>query len=200
MVPSGKVVFPVTSARRAIRRGKLCETTPGRTRRLDRSAPEIRRACSAASMPCSAVMPRASTPLTPISLGAPAGLNFEHITPGHSSPDNLPRHTNTRCRARPGPLAMRRLTILGDLARSANSGRAARPPFPLPGARLLPCSARRYAVLFFANYMNDVAQVAIHFLGRECPAGPRALISADAPAGHADYNGGGTYRASVVAL
>ena len=54
---------------------------------------------------------------------------------------------------------------------------------------------RGYAVLFFANYMNDVEQIALHFLGRESPQEQERWIAADAPSGHADYNGGGTYRA-----
>jgi hypothetical protein len=55
---------------------------------------------------------------------------------------------------------------------------------------------RGYAVLFFANYMNDVEQVALNFRGLQTPGGPEGWIAADAPGGHPDYNGGGTYRAA----
>jgi hypothetical protein len=53
-----------------------------------------------------------------------------------------------------------------------------------------------YAVLFFANYMNDVADVALHFRGIEGPTRPEKWIAADAPKGHPDWNQGGTYRSS----
>lgn len=53
---------------------------------------------------------------------------------------------------------------------------------------------RGYAVLFFANYMNDAAEVPIHFRGVAAPGEAEQWISADAPPGHPDYNHGGTYR------
>ena len=53
---------------------------------------------------------------------------------------------------------------------------------------------RRYAVLFFADYMNDVSDVAIHFRGVPAPGAAEQWIRADAPPGHPDYNNGGTYR------
>jgi len=48
-------------------------------------------------------------------------------------------------------------------------------------------------VLFFADYMNDVAEVPIHFRGVNAPGETEHWISADAPSGHPDYNQGGTY-------
>jgi hypothetical protein len=53
---------------------------------------------------------------------------------------------------------------------------------------------RGYAVLFFANYLNDVADVALHFRGIEEPGEREKWVAADAPKGHADWNQGGTYR------
>jgi len=53
---------------------------------------------------------------------------------------------------------------------------------------------RGYAVLFFANYMNDVEDLALHFRGKTGPDADEAWIAADAPPGHADWNQGGTYR------
>jgi hypothetical protein len=50
--------------------------------------------------------------------------------------------------------------------------------------------------LFFANYMNDVEQVALNFRGQAKAGEAEQWIAADAPPGHADYNGGGTYRAA----
>jgi hypothetical protein len=51
-------------------------------------------------------------------------------------------------------------------------------------------------VLFFANYMNDMHEIAISFRGKQSAEGPEQWITADAPPGHADYNQGGTYRAA----
>src|SRR6266446_1179926 len=51
-----------------------------------------------------------------------------------------------------------------------------------------------YAVLFFADYMNDVEEVALHFRGVPVADAREQWISAEAPPGHRDYNQGGTYR------
>jgi hypothetical protein len=53
---------------------------------------------------------------------------------------------------------------------------------------------RGYAVFFFANYMNDVEQVALNFLGHDRAGDAEHWIAVEAPPGHPDYNGGGTYR------
>src|SRR4029077_9008145 len=53
---------------------------------------------------------------------------------------------------------------------------------------------RGYAVLFFADYMNDVAGVRIHFRGVPAANEKEQWISAEAPPGPPDYNQGGTYR------
>jgi hypothetical protein len=53
---------------------------------------------------------------------------------------------------------------------------------------------RGYAILFFADYMNDVAEVPIHFLGVDRPDGTEKWIVGDAPKTHLDWNQGGTYR------
>jgi hypothetical protein len=55
--------------------------------------------------------------------------------------------------------------------------------------------SRGYALFFFANYMNDVEDIAIHFRGHESPHGNEVWIAVDAPKGHPDWNGGGNYRA-----
>jgi hypothetical protein len=55
--------------------------------------------------------------------------------------------------------------------------------------------SRGYALFFFANYMNDVEDVALHFRGHESQGGPEVWIAADGPKGHPDWNGGGNYRA-----
>jgi hypothetical protein len=141
----------------------------------------------------------------PDSPGASAGLNFEHIISGHASPNNAftPRH-GKYVLSRAGKVPMVRLV------RSAQD-EPWRMASTLTYTLVEPysidldfrCRAddpelfgkRGYAVLFFANYMNDFAQVALNFLGKEDPGADERWISADAPPGHADYNGGGTYRA-----
>ena len=55
-------------------------------------------------------------------------------------------------------------------------------------------SQRGYALFFFANYMNDVADVSLHFRGQDKSNAPEEWLSAAAPAGHPDWNGGGNYR------
>jgi hypothetical protein len=53
---------------------------------------------------------------------------------------------------------------------------------------------RGYAILFFANYMNDVASVALNFRGIDGLGQKEKWIAADAPKGHPDWIAGGTYR------
>lgn len=140
--------------------------------------------------------------------GASAGLNFEHVICGHFNRANA-------FTPRKGRYDLHRL---GDGA-SAQLVRLARDdPWALSSSLKYSPSAsnsidfafqcraenrelfgqRGYAVLFFANYMNDVAQVPIHFRGVTAPGGAEEWIRADAPPGHPDYNHGGTYR-SVTA-
>jgi hypothetical protein len=140
----------------------------------------------------------------PDSPGASAGLNFEHIIAGHSSPNNLfmPRHHRyTLSRAEGLPMVRLVRNVEDDPWRmSSTLTYTVREPYYIDLD--FRCRAhepelfgkRGYAVLFFANYMNDVAQVALNFLGKDNLRAEEGWISADAPAGHADYNGGGTYR------
>ena len=58
---------------------------------------------------------------------------------------------------------------------------------------------RGYAVLFFANYMNDVEQIALNFREIEGPNQEEKWVAADAPPGHPDWNQGGTYRSATAA-
>lgn len=140
----------------------------------------------------------------PDSPGASAGLNFEHVISGHENRHNAftPRH---------GRYTLRRLPD----GRSVELVRDSR-DCPWKMASVMRCTLvpphgvdfefrcrfhdkallgrRGYAILFWANYMNDVADVAIHFLGVERAGGETKWIAADAPAGHPHWNGGGTYR------
>jgi hypothetical protein len=137
--------------------------------------------------------------------GASAGLNFEHVISGHKDPSNAftPRR---------GPYELRRLAD-GKSVRlvrrreddpwavsSALTFTLAEPHAIDVDFRCTPhdrarFGARGHASFFFANYMNDVADPALHFRGVEAEGRPETWVSADAPPGPADWNQGGTYRA-----
>ena len=141
----------------------------------------------------------------PDSPGASAGLNFEHIIAGHASAHNAfapRRHRYVLDRAVGAPAARLVRDEQDDPWRMASTF-----SYTLVAPQAIDldfrCRARQaelfgergYAVLFFANYMNDVEQVALHFLGQDGPEDEERWFAADAPPGHADYNQGGTYRA-----
>lgn len=138
--------------------------------------------------------------------GASAGLNFEHIIAGHKSPHSAfsPRRgrfpmtvsadgksvTLTRKRE-DDPWAMS----------STLTYTVTKPHYVDVDFRCVPhdrslFGERGYAVLFFANYMNNVEQVALNFRGIAGPDQAEQWIAADAPPGHADWNQGGTYRSA----
>lgn len=136
--------------------------------------------------------------------GASAGLNFEHIISGHANPNNA-------FTPRKGPFPM---AVLSDgrsvrltrkreddpWAMSTELTYTVTPPHYVDmDFRCTPHDAslfgeRGYAVLFFANYMHDVEDLALHFRGKTGPESDETWIAADAPPGHADWNQGGTYR------
>ena len=87
------------------------------------------------------------------------------------------------------------------LIASSPTGRVAKPHYIDVDFRCDPhdptlFGRRGYAVLFFANYMNDVEDVALHFRGIEAEGGREKWITGAAPRGHADWNQGGTYRST----
>ena len=53
-------------------------------------------------------------------------------------------------------------------------------------------------MLFFAHYMNDVSDVAIHFRGVPAAGAAEQWLRADAPPGQPDHNHGGTYRSAAA--
>jgi hypothetical protein len=140
----------------------------------------------------------------PDSKGASAGLNFEHIISGHRDPSN-------KFTPRSGPFPLYRLNdgrsvrlvrragddpwgVSSTLTYTPRDPNAIDVDFRCVPHRPERFGRRGYAVFFFANYMNDVADVALHFRGLAAPGGRETWISADAPKGHRDWNGGGTYR------
>jgi hypothetical protein len=139
---------------------------------------------------------------------ASAGLNFEHIISGHESPHNA-------FTPRSGPYHLYRLPdgrsvmLVRDAkdspwAMASTMKYTVTPPHYIDFEfKCWPRDAglfgrRGYAVFFWADYMNDVADAALHFRGIEAAGGPEQWISADAPAGHPDHNHGGTYRSAAA--
>jgi hypothetical protein len=135
---------------------------------------------------------------------ASAGLNFEHIISGQNNQHN-------KFSPRKGPYSLHRL----ENGRSVVLRRdAADSPWQMASTltytliephyidfdfKCTPRDAslfgsRGHALLFFANYMNDVADAAIHFRGISEEGAEESWISADAPKGPSLYEGGGTYR------
>lgn len=140
----------------------------------------------------------------PNSRGASAGMNFEHIISGHRNVSNkfTPRHGRYGLYQPPEKnsvvLMRHREDSPWDVSSTFSYG-VTNPHYIDVEFR---CQAhspalfgeRGYAIFFFANYMNDVEQIPLNFLGVEHPGGPETWIAADAPKGHPDWNSGGTYR------
>ncbi len=139
----------------------------------------------------------------PDSPGASAGLNFEHIISGHLNAHNkfTPRH---------GPYRLERVSdtsarlvrhaadspwrVSSTLTYTLREPSAIDFEFRCRVHEPELFGARGYAVFFFANYMNDVEDVALHFRGVDAPGEEERWIAADAPGGHRHWNQGGTYR------
>jgi hypothetical protein len=142
----------------------------------------------------------------PDGAGASAGLNFEHIIAGHSNPANMfaPRHGRYDLRELPGGASVQLVRRAKDDPWKMDNTltyTVVRPHYIDVDFRCTPRDAslfgrRGHAVLFFANYMNDVADVSLNFRGVETAVGDEKWIAVDAPPGHADYNGGGTYTSA----
>ena len=136
--------------------------------------------------------------------GSSAGLNFEHIIRGSADPSNAftPRRGKYTLHRLPDRRSVRLVRDHRDSPWSVSSTFTYTVTAPNAIDFDFRCrvhDATRfgrhgYGVFFFANYMNDVADVPIHFRGVAAPGAPETWIRADAPPGHADYNGGGTYR------
>lgn len=141
----------------------------------------------------------------PDTQGASAGLNFEHIISGQRNPNNkfTPRSGAYRIyhdadeksvtlvrRAEDSPWKIAstlRYTVV--------------PPHHVDFEfRCQPRDAslfgkHNYAIFFFANYMNDVIDPALHFLGIPDETTEKEVwVSGDAPRGPREWVGGGTYR------
>jgi hypothetical protein len=142
----------------------------------------------------------------PDASGASAGLNFEHVISGHSNPANsfTPRRGKYELFRLPDGASAVLVRKAEDDPWALSSTLKYRVQEPHYIDFEFQCQAhqpelfgqRGYAVLFFANYMNDVAEIPIYFRGLVEPGGVEKWIQAEAPSGHADYNGGGTYQSA----
>ncbi|HEX4071442.1 MAG TPA: hypothetical protein VHX68_09740 [Planctomycetaceae bacterium] len=140
----------------------------------------------------------------PHGTGASAGLNFEHIISGHRNPHNAfaPRSGPYRLFHTADGLGARLVRKGADDPWKVSSTLEyqAIEPHAIDFTFRCTCETaelfgpRGYAIFFFANYMNDVADAALHFRGIAAPGGAEQWIAADAPKGPADWNSGGTYR------
>ncbi|MBP87156.1 MAG: hypothetical protein CMJ64_10630 [Planctomycetaceae bacterium] len=141
----------------------------------------------------------------PDTRGASAGLNFEHVISGHANPNNkfTPRHGQYTLHKLPdgkSVLLERRAEDCPWKVASTLKYTVNEPHYIDFEFRCTPHDAalfgrRGYAVFFFANYMNDVKDVSLHFRGHRSIHGKEEWITVDAPKGHPDWNGGGNYRA-----
>jgi hypothetical protein len=140
----------------------------------------------------------------PDGTGASAGLNFEHVISGHPNPANsfTPRRGRYELFRLPDGASVELVREAEDdpWALASTFRYTVREPhyvdfeFRCQAGDPKLFGERGYAVLFFANYMNDVEEVPIHFRGVEAAGAPEKWIRAEAPPGHPDYNTGGTYR------
>jgi hypothetical protein len=138
--------------------------------------------------------------------GASAGLNFEHIISGHKNRNNsfTPRKGKFALSLLPDGKSAMLVRKQEDDPWSVSSTlkyTVTKPHYIDVDFRCIPhdrtlFGERGYAILFFANYMNDVEQVGLNFRGIEGPNQEEKWIAADAPKGHPDWNQGGTYRSS----
>ena len=132
-----------------------------------------------------------------------AGLNFEHIISGHNDQHNMftPRHGSYplhRLDDHTVELRRRREDSPWDVSSTLR--------YSVVGPHYIDfefkCTthdksrfgSRRYGIFFWANYMNQVEDVALHFLGKQEQDASEEWIAADASLPHVDHVAGGTYR------
>jgi hypothetical protein len=142
----------------------------------------------------------------PDSRGASAGLNFEHIISGSKNPHNAfaPRHGKYSLHQLPNDKSVMLVRKREDdpWAMSSTLTYAVTQPhyidvdFRCVSHDPTLFGKHGYAILFFANYMNDVEEIAINFRGIEKSGQEEKWITVDAPKGHRDWNQGGTYRSA----
>ena len=132
-----------------------------------------------------------------------AGLNFEHIISGHNDEHNMftPRHGEYPLRRiddRTVELRRTREDSPWDVSSTMRYSVVA-PHYVDFEFRCVPhdksrFGSRGYGIFFWANYMNQVDDVSLHFLGKRQSDGVEGWIAADASEPHVDHVAGGTYR------
>lgn len=143
-----------------------------------------------------------------------SGLNFEHIIAGHRNRHNIMSPRKGAFDLSPlvdgKSVQLVRKQQDDPWAMSSTLKYTVAPPHYIDvdfrstahdQARFGP---RGYAILFFANYMNDAEDVALHFRGVEGPNQEEKWVRADASQGprgkpHTDWDHGGTYRSLPAA-
>ena len=133
-----------------------------------------------------------------------AGLNFEHIISGHSDPANwfAPRKgpcTLYRGKGKDSVVLVRKVqddpwAIESTMTYTVTAPHYIDFEFRCRARDVERFGKRGYAALLWANYINDVEDMAMHFIGVTEPGGKDGWISADPPPTHPDYIAGGTYR------
>ncbi len=136
--------------------------------------------------------------------GSSAGLNFEHIISGHESEHNkfTPRKGAYTLHPFPDGRSVKLVRRAEDSPwrmASTLTYTIVEPHFIDFDFRCTPQAAslfgeRGWGLMFFANYMHEVTDTALHFRGVAEQGGEERWIRADAPPGHADWNTGGTWR------
>ena len=131
------------------------------------------------------------------------GLNFEHIISGHNDEHNMftPRqgkYSLHRIDDRTVELRRKREDSPWDVSSRLRYSVVA-PHYVDFEFKCIPhdrsrFGSRGYGIFFWANYMNQVDDVSLHFVGKEEQNGPEKWIAADASEPHPDQIAGGTYR------
>ena len=145
----------------------------------------------------------------PDSPGQSAGLNLEHIYGGHRTAANLfsPRSGPYQMYRRPDGNSVTLMRVAEDgpwAVSNTMTYTVCEPHYVDIEFRCIAHDAslfgpRGYAIFFFANYMNDVFAIPLHFRGVEEPGGDEKWILGDVPKEHPHWRGGGTYRSLSAA-
>ena len=146
----------------------------------------------------------------PDSKGASAGMNFEHIISGHRSLFN--KFTPRQGRYDLFHLPDRNTVMLVRNRENSPWDISSTFAYKVTDPHYIDVEFRcklhnpslfgeyGYAIFFFANYMNDVEEIPLNFLGVERAGRQEKWIAAEAPKGHPDWNSGGTYRHTNAAV
>ena len=139
----------------------------------------------------------------PDAKGASAGMNFEHIISGHRSPFN--KFTPRKGKYDLFQLSDRNSVVLVRNRKDSPWDVSSTFFYKVTNPHYIDiefrCKAyntelfgkRGYAIFFFANYMNDVDEVPLNFIGIEHAGDEEKWITAEAPKEHPDWNSRGTY-------